>query len=107
MLRKHFLILIFFTILMIFNSATVFGQPGTPDIVTGAKQLAEDALKWILIIIPVTAGVMIAWHSWMKSLADGDPGVIETRNKRIKNVLVASIIGECAAGIVQVVMSYF
>ena len=78
-----------------------------PGIVTGGKRLAEDALKWVLILVPVSAALMVAYHAWMKSLADGDPGAITERNKKMKNTIVGAAIAESASGLVTVLLAYF
>lgn len=85
----------------------VFAEGHAPKIVTGAVKLAQDAFGWILILVPVTAGTMFAWHAWMKSMADGDPGTIAEKNKKMKGVLVYSAIAEGASGLVFMVLSYF
>lgn len=79
----------------------------TPNIVNGAKNLASDALTWVLILVPVTCALMVGYHAWMKSMADGDPGAIAERNRKIKNTLVGSVIAECASGLVSVLLAYF
>lgn len=99
-----------YILLFMMFSTFIFATPAlaaTPQVVTGAKALAQDALMWILILVPITAGAMIGWHAWMKSMADGEQGEMGERNKKMKNVLVAAIIAESAAGIVQVILSYF
>ncbi|MGG2201885.1 hypothetical protein [Paenibacillus validus] len=78
-----------------------------PAIVTNAKKLAQDALTWVLVLIPVTGALMVGYHAWMKSMADGDPGAIAERNKKIKNTIVGSVIGVSASGIVTALLAYF
>lgn len=79
----------------------------TPNIVSGAQRLAQDALTWVLILVPVTAGTMVGYHAWMKSMADGEPGAVAERNKKIKQTLIGGVVAESAAGITQLILSYF
>lgn len=78
-----------------------------PSIVSNAVDLIQDVLTWILILIPISGGAMLAWHAWMKQLNDGDSSEVAMRNKKMKNVIIASIIAMSASGIVQLILSYF
>jgi hypothetical protein len=78
-----------------------------PAIVNDAKKLATDALSWVLILVPVTASLMVGYHAWMKSMADGDPGAIAERNKAMKRVLIGAAIAETASGTVTAILAYF
>lgn len=77
-----------------------------PTIVTGAKSLASDVTKYLLILIPIVAGGAIAYQALMKMLND-DPASVADRNKKMKNILVAAAIGESASAIVTAVLAYF
>ncbi len=78
-----------------------------PVFVSGARQLLQDVLTWILILIPVAGGAMVGYHSLMKILSDGDPAVVADKNKKIKNVLVGVVVGMSASGIVLAIVAYF
>lgn len=78
-----------------------------PNIVTGGKKLAQDALTWVLVLVPVTAALMVGYHAWMKSMADGDPGAIAERNKAMKRVLIGAAVAECASGLITTFLAYF
>jgi hypothetical protein len=78
-----------------------------PEIVTGAQRLFQDLLRWLLVLIPLAGGAMIAWHSVAKLLSDGDPGTVADCNRKIKQVIVGVIIGMSASGIVSAAMAYF
>lgn len=54
-----------------------------PSIVSNAVDLIQDVLTWILILIPISGGAMLAWHAWMKQLNDGDSS--EVANAKQKN----------------------
>jgi len=78
-----------------------------PTLVTGAFQLLNDALTWILYLIPAASGAAIAYHALMKQMGDGDPSVTASHNRSIKNVLVGGAIGMSAASLVKVILAYF
>lgn len=87
-----------------------FGLKGgetMPQIVQGALNLLQDALRWLLVLIPAAGGMMIAYHALMKTLSDGDPAVVADRNRKIKQVLIGVVIGMSASGIVSAVLTYF
>ncbi|WP_019123866.1 hypothetical protein [Brevibacillus massiliensis] len=87
---------------------TVSGVYAAKDnvLVSGTKALLNDALFWILILIPVSAAVFIGWQSWLKSGLD-EPAEMAQKDKIIKRILVASVIGECGMAIVKLVLSYY
>ncbi|MCD5401617.1 hypothetical protein LR013_03395 [candidate division NPL-UPA2 bacterium] len=78
-----------------------------PTIITGAQRLIQDIMSWLLVLIPVAGGTMIAYHSLMKILSDGDPVVCAEKNKKIKAVLTGVVIGMSAAGLVTAIIAYF
>lgn len=78
-----------------------------PQVVTGAQQLLQDVLSWLLILIPIAGGMMIGYHALMKTLSDGDPATVADRNKKIKQVLIGVVIGMSASGIVSAIITYF
>jgi hypothetical protein len=102
--RTTYLTSVFMTLLM---GTAPAAFAATPKIVTGGKSFATDALTWVLILVPVTAALMVGYHAWMKSMADGDPGAIAERNKAMKRVLIGSAIAEGASGIVTAFLAYF
>ena len=78
-----------------------------PHFVQNTLTLLDDALTWILILIPSTASLMIAYHAWRKKMADGEPGEMEQRDKKMKTILVAAVIGMSAASIVKAILAYY
>jgi len=78
-----------------------------PTLVTGAVNLLNDALTWILYIIPAASGAAIGYHALMKQMGDGDPSVTAAHNRSIKNVLIGGAIGMSAASLVKVFLAYF
>ncbi|WP_274655573.1 hypothetical protein [Paenibacillus humicola] len=95
------------TLTVLAASMPTYAAGAEPNIVVGAQKLMQDALKWVLILVPVSATLMIGFHGWMKSMADGDPGAIADRNRKMKNVAVGAAIAECASGLVTVLLTYF
>lgn len=64
-----------------------------PTIISGAFNLLNDALTWILYLIPAASGAAIGYHALMKQMSDGDPSVTAAHNRSIKNVLIGGAIG--------------
>ncbi|MBJ6360507.1 hypothetical protein JFN88_04105 [Paenibacillus sp. MAHUQ-46] len=98
-----------FLLLVIAVSPVAFASTpgGDPVVVTGSKRLGQDFLKWVLILVPITAASMMGYQAWMKGLADGDENAIAMRNKAMKRILISTIIAFSAVGIVQLVISYY
>ncbi len=78
-----------------------------PQVVQGAQRMLQDVLTWLLVLIPVAGGTMIAYHSLLKILSDNDPATIIEKNKRIKQVLVGVVVGMSASGLVMAIIGYF
>jgi len=95
----------YLTFLLMTFSAQISAEE--PKIVTGTKNLFNDGLGWILILIPIATALMIGYHALLKLLSDADPGVVAEKNKKMKSTLVAGIIGESAMGIVTAVFKYY
>jgi len=79
----------------------------TPEEVNQLINLLTDILNWILLIVPIAAGLMIGYQSLMKIMADNDGAEIADRNKRIKTILVSAVVAFIGVGIVRVVVGYF
>ncbi|MFS0841344.1 hypothetical protein [Paenibacillus sp. 1P03SA] len=81
---------------------------GTSKYATGTQQLVKDVFTWLTaVIIPVTAGCMIAYQQWKKKVADGDGQAVMEANKATKRIIVAAIIGETASTLVTLITSYY
>ncbi|MEN1990232.1 hypothetical protein [Paenibacillus hubeiensis] len=78
-----------------------------PKIVSGSKKLGEDGLKWVLVLIPVGAAAFMGYHALAKLAAENDSAEIASRNKSMKRILIAAIIGESVSGIVTLVLGYY
>ena len=68
---------------------------------TDTTTLVQAIATWMLVIIPVAAGVMLAYYAVMKMMNEGDPQVAMRANHAMKNVIIAAVIGESAAGIIS------
>ena len=78
-----------------------------PSFVYSAFKLLNDALTWILYLIPAASCAAIGYHALMKQMSDGDPSVTAAHNRAIRNILIGGAIGMSAATIVKVFLSYF
>jgi hypothetical protein len=83
--------------------------PAQADIgfLTDITTLVNAIATWLLIIIPVAAGVMLAYYALMKMANEGDPQTASHSNRAMKNVIIAAVIGEAARGLISGVTSYF
>jgi hypothetical protein len=77
-----------------------------PELVSNTKNLLNDATTWIMILIPVAAGLMIGYQALMKQFTDDD-ALVAKHNRAMKNILIAAVIGISAVSIVKLVLSYF
>lgn len=74
----------------------------------GTAALVNDIFTWLTyILIPTTAGLMIAYQAWKKKTADGDGAAISEANKAIKRILVAAVIGVTASALVALITGYY
>jgi hypothetical protein len=69
--------------------------------------LVQAIATWLLVIIPVAAGVMLAYYAVMKMMNEGDPQVAQHANRAMKNVIIAAVVGESAAGLIGGITSYY
>lgn len=99
-------IVVIFLILVVSAPVIYASTTNAPKIVTGTERLIKDAMKWLLILIPVTGSLMIAYHQHMKKWAQ-DSGDIAMRDKRSKNIMIATIIAFSASGLITALLSYY
>lgn len=78
----------------------------TPKIVSGTEKLIKDASRWLLLLIPITGGLMVGWQQYMKKWAQ-EPGDIALRDKRSKAIAIASVIAFCADGLIAALLAYY
>lgn len=77
-----------------------------PKIVSGTGALFKAASGWLLFLIPLGASAFLGYHAWTKSLTE-DEAAITAKNRLMKNAVIGAIIGESAAGIVTIVLSFY
>lgn len=75
--------------------------------VSSWTNLLNDAMKWLLILIPLSTALAVAYFSLIKQWSDGDSGVVSTANRRMKTALIFGSIGMAASGIVKGFLAYF
>jgi hypothetical protein len=92
--------------LMIASTAASNTFAAQPKIVTGTVNLFKAASGWLLLIIPVGAGLFVGFHALQKSLTD-DQAVIAEKNKLIKNTVIGAIIAETASGLITVILGFY
>lgn len=84
-----------------------FAATGSPKFVSGTMAMLQDLLKWILIILPIAAALIIAFGYTMKITSGHDPKVVSQQESIAKSVLKWAIIAECGSGIVTYVLSFY
>jgi hypothetical protein len=92
--------------LMLASSLVSNASATQPKIVSGTLNLFAAASGWLLLIIPVGAGLFVGYHALQKSLTD-DQAVIAEKNKLIKNTVIGAIIAECADGLITVILGFY
>jgi len=105
-MRKVFGLLSLLSLFILAGSSPVLAAE-TPTIVTGTKNLLDTAVGWLMILIPVACGCIIAWHAFAKQLNEGDPAQAALHSRAMKNALIAGAIGISATGIVKAVLSFY
>ncbi len=78
-----------------------------PDFVGNVFNLLNDALKWVLYIVPVAAGFVMAYHALMIKFTDGEHTANIKHKDAMKKTLIYGAIAFSASGIVSVILSYF
>lgn len=77
-----------------------------PSFVGNVFNLLNDSLRWVLYLVPVAAGMVIAYHALMMKFAE-DPSANMLHKNGIKKTLIYGAIAFSASGIVTVIFSYF
>jgi len=80
---------------------------GQPEFISNALELLRAVLGWLLILIPVAAGVAIAYHAFAKQMEEGDSHAAAQHSRAIRNILVAGAIGMSASVIATTVLNFF
>lgn len=79
----------------------------TPQIVTGTTNLFKSATTWLLVLIPVGAGLALAWCKFKQMMSDNDPSVVAHYNKWMKNIVISAVIATTASGIIRTVLAFY
>lgn len=76
-----------------------------PVFVTGTQKLMNDAMTWVLILIPIAASLFCAWKALCYQSADeNERAVIK---KSVKGAVIVAILGELSSAIIKLVLSYY
>ena len=76
-----------------------------PAFVTGTQNLMNDAMTWVLILIPRAASIFCAWKAFCYQAADDNERIMI--KKSVKGAVVVAILGECASAIIKLILSYY
>ena len=77
----------------------------TPAFVTGTQNLMNDAMTWVLILIPIAASLFCAWKAFCYQAADDNERIMI--KKSVKGAVVVAILCECASAIIKLILSYY
>jgi hypothetical protein len=80
---------------------------GEQKIYSGTKKMIGDATTWLIALVPIGGGCMVAWQQFKKQMSDNDPADIAHANKRTKQILIATAIGVSAVGLIKWWASYY
>ena len=86
-------------------STPVMASGGVP-IIGGVTNLLNDALGWLMGLIPLGTALMLGYHGFKKTLSD-DPASTADANKKMKNVLISGVIATSAVVIVKFLLSNY
>ncbi len=101
--EKAYTVLLSALTLVMASATTAAAQP---KIVSGTVDLFKAASGWLLLIIPVGAGLFVGYHALQKSLTD-DQAVIAEKNKLIKNTIIGAIIAMTADGLITIILGFY
>lgn len=76
-----------------------------PVFVTGTLNLMNDAMTWVLVLIPTAAALFCAWKALCYQAADENERTMI--RKSVKGALIIAVLGECASAIIKVILSYY
>ena len=76
-----------------------------PIFVTGTQNLMNDAMTWVLVLIPIAAALFCAWKAFCYQAADENERTMI--KKSIKGALIIAVFGECASAIIKAILSYY
>lgn len=74
-------------------------------LITGTKKLFKNATTALLVLIPVTVGLVCLWHLWQLQGADDNEAA--QLKKKIKNKVIYAVIAEAFDALITLIMSYY
>lgn len=92
-------------ILAISTNAFAAGAGG--DLTKGTTSLVSTLSTWAIGLVPTVGGFAVAYQVIKKNLADGDPGEVSVANKRIKQIVISTVIGTVASGMIAWITSFY
>jgi len=78
-----------------------------PEFIGNIYNLLNDALRWVLYIVPVATAFVIAYHALLNHFAEGDHAANIKHKEAMKKTLIYGAIAFSASGVVTVILSYF
>lgn len=83
----------------------IVAAEAAPVFVTGTQNLMNDAMTWVLVLIPTAAALYCAWKAFCYQAADENERTMI--KKSVKGALIIAVLGECASAIIKVILSYY
>lgn len=83
----------------------IVAAEAAPVFVTGTVNLMNDAMTWILILIPTAAALFCAWKALCYQSADENERVVI--KKSVKGAVIVAIFGELSSAIIKLILSYY
>ena len=83
----------------------IVASAAAPVFVTGTQNLMNDAMTWVLVLIPTAAALYCAWKAFCYQSADENERTMI--KKSVKGALIIAVFGECASAIIKVILSYY
>ena len=76
-----------------------------PVFVTGTLNLMNDAMTWVLVLIPTAAALFCAWKAFCYQAADENERTMIKKSD--KGALIIAVLGECSSAIIKLILSYY
>lgn len=83
----------------------IVATAAAPVFVTGTLNLMNDAMTWVLVLIPTAAALFCAWKALCYQAADENEH--KPILKSVKGALIIAAFGECSSAIIKLILSYY
>ena len=83
----------------------IVASAAAPVFVTGTQNLMNDAMTWVLVLIPTAAALFCAWKAFCYQAADENERTMI--KKSVKGALIIAVLGECSSAIIKLILSYY